>query len=94
MSNQAEHQQPAPKKPRLVFTDLQRRTLQAIFKVSIVISFYYPRRVLPFDRYPYSVKQPTRFLILTESLQYEIPRLSIAHPQPPTLSAPTTLTND
>ncbi|XP_069936962.1 hepatocyte nuclear factor 6-like [Cherax quadricarinatus] len=25
-------QQPAPKKPRLVFTDLQRRTLQAIFK--------------------------------------------------------------
>lgn len=24
---------PAPKKPRLVFTDLQRRTLQAIFKV-------------------------------------------------------------
>ncbi|CAG0897785.1 unnamed protein product [Darwinula stevensoni] len=25
---------PAPKKPRLVFTDLQRRTLQAIFKVS------------------------------------------------------------
>lgn len=24
----------APKKPRLVFTDLQRRTLQAIFKVS------------------------------------------------------------
>jgi len=35
MANQAEHQQPAPKKPRLVFTDLQRRTLQAIFKVSI-----------------------------------------------------------
>lgn len=34
MANQAEHQQPAPKKPRLVFTDLQRRTLQAIFKVS------------------------------------------------------------
>ncbi|CAK9799343.1 Homeobox protein onecut [Anthophora quadrimaculata] len=32
MANQAEHQQPAPKKPRLVFTDLQRRTLQAIFK--------------------------------------------------------------
>ena len=26
-------QQSAPKKPRLVFTDLQRRTLQAIFKV-------------------------------------------------------------
>merc|ERR1719471_2181315 len=25
-------QQSAPKKPRLVFTDLQRRTLQAIFK--------------------------------------------------------------
>lgn len=24
---------PSPKKPRLVFTDLQRRTLQAIFKV-------------------------------------------------------------
>lgn len=24
---------PQPKKPRLVFTDLQRRTLQAIFKV-------------------------------------------------------------
>ncbi|KAG7207790.1 hypothetical protein KM043_009399 [Ampulex compressa] len=32
MASQAEHQQPAPKKPRLVFTDLQRRTLQAIFK--------------------------------------------------------------
>ncbi|KAJ9581288.1 hypothetical protein L9F63_023522, partial [Diploptera punctata] len=29
--NQPEHT-PAPKKPRLVFTDLQRRTLQAIFK--------------------------------------------------------------
>lgn len=28
----AEHSS-APKKPRLVFTDLQRRTLQAIFKV-------------------------------------------------------------
>lgn len=27
----------APKKPRLVFTDLQRRTLQAIFKVSICL---------------------------------------------------------
>lgn len=27
-------QLPTPKKPRLVFTDLQRRTLQAIFKVS------------------------------------------------------------
>lgn len=26
-------QMPTPKKPRLVFTDLQRRTLQAIFKV-------------------------------------------------------------
>lgn len=25
---------PAPKKPRLVFTDIQRRTLQAIFRVS------------------------------------------------------------
>jgi hypothetical protein len=25
---------PAPKKPRLVFTDFQRRTLQAIFKVT------------------------------------------------------------
>ncbi|KAG8237194.1 hypothetical protein J437_LFUL016080 [Ladona fulva] len=30
---QPEHP-PAPKKPRLVFTDLQRRTLQAIFKVA------------------------------------------------------------
>lgn len=38
MANQAEHQQPAPKKPRLVFTDLQRRTLQAIFKVSSCIT--------------------------------------------------------
>ena len=28
----------ASKKPRLVFTDLQRRTLQAIFKVQIVHS--------------------------------------------------------
>ncbi|KAG8331598.1 One cut domain member 2 [Homalodisca vitripennis] len=27
---------PAPKKPRLVFTDLQRRTLQAIFKATFV----------------------------------------------------------
>lgn len=27
-------QLPTPKKPRLVFTDLQRRTLQAIFKVN------------------------------------------------------------
>lgn len=27
---------PSPKKPRLVFTDLQRRTLQAIFKVNIL----------------------------------------------------------
>lgn len=27
----------APKKPRLVFTDLQRRTLQAIFKVGISV---------------------------------------------------------
>ncbi|CAD6200208.1 unnamed protein product [Caenorhabditis auriculariae] len=26
------NQPPAPKKPRLVFTDIQRRTLQAIFK--------------------------------------------------------------
>lgn len=32
-SNNSE-QLPTPKKPRLVFTDLQRRTLQAIFKVS------------------------------------------------------------
>lgn len=31
--NQPE-QLPTPKKPRLVFTDLQRRTLQAIFKVN------------------------------------------------------------
>lgn len=38
IANQAEHQQPAPKKPRLVFTDLQRRTLQAIFKVSSCIT--------------------------------------------------------
>lgn len=28
-----------PKKPRLVFTDLQRRTLQAIFKVIFFTSF-------------------------------------------------------
>jgi one cut domain, family member 1 (hepatocyte nuclear factor 6) len=28
---------PQPKKPRLVFTDLQRRTLQAIFKVSLLV---------------------------------------------------------
>ena len=31
-------QQSAPKKPRLVFTDLQRRTLQAIFKVSCFVA--------------------------------------------------------
>jgi hypothetical protein len=43
MANQAEHQQPAPKKPRLVFTDLQRRTLQAIFKVSITYVCTYIR---------------------------------------------------
>ena len=30
---EAAEQASAPKKPRLVFTDLQRRTLQAIFKV-------------------------------------------------------------
>lgn len=30
---QLESPLPQPKKPRLVFTDLQRRTLQAIFKV-------------------------------------------------------------
>ena len=30
---EAEPPASAPKKPRLVFTDLQRRTLQAIFKV-------------------------------------------------------------
>jgi hypothetical protein len=29
-------EQPSPKKPRLVFTDLQRRTLQAIFKVKYI----------------------------------------------------------
>lgn len=28
----------SPKKPRLVFTDLQRRTLQAIFKVKLMNS--------------------------------------------------------
>lgn len=27
----------SPKKPRLVFTDLQRRTLQAIFKVMFIL---------------------------------------------------------
>lgn len=32
---------PAPKKPRLVFTDLQRRTLQAIFKVSFYKQLMY-----------------------------------------------------
>ena len=31
---------PQPKKPRLVFTDLQRRTLQAIFKVIISLNKY------------------------------------------------------
>ena len=47
---QAEPQGSAPKKPRLVFTDLQRRTLQAIFKVSktelvsksLIITFLFP----------------------------------------------------
>jgi hypothetical protein len=34
VQTQPEPHPPAPKKPRLVFTDLQRRTLQAIFKVS------------------------------------------------------------
>lgn len=32
-----QEQLPTPKKPRLVFTDLQRRTLQAIFKVKLEI---------------------------------------------------------
>lgn len=42
MQQQQQLQQPqqqhttTPKKPRLVFTDLQRRTLQAIFKVRYV----------------------------------------------------------
>jgi len=31
---------PPPKKPRLVFTDLQRRTLQAIFKVTLIFILY------------------------------------------------------
>ena len=31
---------PQPKKPRLVFTDLQRRTLQAIFKVNFNLKIY------------------------------------------------------
>lgn len=31
----------APKKPRLVFTDLQRRTLQAIFKVNHFVKLQY-----------------------------------------------------
>ena len=39
-------QQSAPKKPRLVFTDLQRRTLQAIFKVR---DDDYVKRVLGFQ---------------------------------------------
>ena len=39
-------QQSAPKKPRLVFTDLQRRTLQAIFKVR---DDNYVKRVLGFQ---------------------------------------------
>ena len=38
-------QHSAPKKPRLVFTDLQRRTLQAIFKVSCS-----PTCLLPVDQ--------------------------------------------
>ncbi|XP_015117822.1 one cut domain family member 2 [Diachasma alloeum] len=32
MTRQTENQQPAPKKQRVIFTDIQRRTLQAIFK--------------------------------------------------------------
>jgi hypothetical protein len=53
MSNQAEHQQPAPKKPRLVFTDLQRRTLQAIFKVSRALVSV--RRLLQAPYHPTSI---------------------------------------
>lgn len=36
-------QVPQPKKPRLVFTDLQRRTLQAIFKVFFIEIWTCPR---------------------------------------------------
>lgn len=42
VQNQADHT-PTPKKPRLVFTDLQRRTLQAIFKVSKVSAILFSR---------------------------------------------------
>ena len=35
------HTGPHSKKPRLVFTDLQRRTLQAIFKVPISRIFWW-----------------------------------------------------
>lgn len=35
---------PNQKKPRLVFTDLQRRTLQAIFKVSCIFHTYLDRK--------------------------------------------------
>ncbi len=38
-SEEDPQQPPPPKKPRLVFTDLQRRTLQAIFKVKSVAFF-------------------------------------------------------
>ena len=38
---EAAEQASAPKKPRLVFTDLQRRTLQAIFKVLPPPPWYY-----------------------------------------------------
>ena len=33
---------PTPKKPRLVFTDIQRRTLLAIFKVTTTFNTYHP----------------------------------------------------
>ena len=40
---EAAEQPSAPKKPRLVFTDLQRRTLQAIFKVQHLANTFVSR---------------------------------------------------
>lgn len=50
VSQQTVDHNSAPKKPRLVFTDLQRRTLQAIFKVCSLHDFEYSRNLLEHTR--------------------------------------------
>ena len=62
--NQPEHT-PAPKKPRLVFTDLQRRTLQAIFKVAQSVNMFCFAPVALFSKSVFRVteQEPRLFVI-------------------------------